>query len=267
MLADGLCFFLFHVVKYRANVIEDNLTRCFPSLGNAEIRSLRYQFTRHLSDLFLEGLKGFSMDKNELKKRYRVKNPEILEANYKLRQSILFAGSHYNNWEWGVLIYNQWLTHQVSGIYQVVKNPYIHQYLMKRRARWGMNLISARNAIPSIIENEDIHAVMILSDQSPSNMNRAIWTEFLGRKTPCLHGLEVMAKKTNFPVFYYEVKKIKRGFYETSIELLIENPSLEKSEEITKKYMRRLEQTILQEPLHWLWSHRRWKHVNKKSVP
>jgi len=258
-LSDALSFAFKFILRYRYKVIRTNLSNAFPELKEAELRSLHYRFIEHLSDIFLEGIKGFSMSRNELLERYKVHQPETLLNSLGPDQSVLLAGSHYNNWEWGVLIFNQALPIQVSGIYQIVKNPFIHKFLMKRRARWGMNLISVNNAIQTITTYPEKHAVMILSDQSPSNMKSAIWLNFLNQETPCLHGLGVMGIKTGFPVYYYEVLKPRRGYYEVHLQPLIKDPSSESVESITAKYYMALEKTIRQAPEYWLWSHKRWK--------
>jgi KDO2-lipid IV(A) lauroyltransferase len=98
------------------------------------------------------------------------------------------------------------------------------------------------------------------ADQSPSNIERAIWTSFLGIETACLHGPEAYAKKTNMPVLYLKISKPKRGYYSLEFEELINNPEKCKPNEITNVYFSRLEQDILNQPEYWLWSHRRWKH-------
>lgn len=265
-MSDCLAFLFRNILRYRHRVISENLRNCFPDKSESEIKHLHTSFVSHLADIFLEGLKGFTMNDTELLQRYRVTNPECIQTSDSIDKSILFAGSHYNNWEWGVLIFNRALPIQVSGIYQIVQNKYIHQYLMHRRARWGMNLISVDNAIRTIADYPDRHAVMILSDQTPNNMKRAIWVDFLGRDTPCLHGLGVMAIKTGFPIYYYEVKKVKRGYYEITIEPLIPNPKEYTVEDITIRYTHRVEKTILQAPEYWLWSHNRWKRAHLKHL-
>ncbi|HRW22302.1 MAG TPA: lysophospholipid acyltransferase family protein, partial [Bacteroidales bacterium] len=111
-------------------------------------------------------------------------------------------------------------------------------------------------------ENRDTTpiGVIMAADQSPSNIERSIWINFLNRKTACLHGPEAYSKKTGMPLLYFSINKTKRGCYSVTIESLIDDPINEKPEEITKKYMQRLEQDIINKPQFWLWSHRRWKH-------
>ncbi len=261
VISDGFRFVLQYVLRYRFKVITDNLERVFPDYSSRQIADLRSEFYKALTDWFLEGLKGFTMSEGSLKERYQMTPSADMEDLHKQGQSVLFAGSHYNNWEWGVLIFNRIVPHQICGIYQVVSNPFIHEYLMKIRARFGMKLISAQGAVASITGMEGVNAVMTLSDQSPVNMDYAIWLNFLGTKTPFLHGLEAMAKKTGYPVVYYEVIQPKRGYYQVNARLLVSNPKETASGEITRLYAEALETTIKKNPARWLWSHRRWKRV------
>lgn len=261
VISDGLRFMLQYVIRYRSNVITSNLERVFPACTKQQIYTLRSEFYKALTDWFLEGLKGFTLSEGSLKKRYAMNPCEEMDELFRQGKSVLFAGSHYNNWEWGVLIFNKIVKHQICGIYQVVSNTYIHEYLMKRRARFGMKLISAQGAVATITGMEGVNAVMTLSDQSPVNMDYAIWLDFLGTKTPFLHGLEAMAKKTGYPVVYYEVKQYKRGFYEINARLLVADPTETETGNITQLYAAALEATIKKNPARWLWSHRRWKRV------
>ena len=55
-------------------------------------------------------------------------------------------------------------------------------------------------------------------------------------------------------------KKIKRGYYQYTVEVLFERTAGLPEHEITEKHVRRLEEVIRENPEYWIWSHRRWKH-------
>jgi KDO2-lipid IV(A) lauroyltransferase len=69
-----------------------------------------------------------------------------------------------------------------------------------------------------------------------------------------------MAKRYNTAVVYYEVRRVKRGYYEVDVTLICENAAETAEMEITDKHVQLLEQSIRRNPQYWLWSHRRWKH-------
>ena len=58
---------------------------------------------------------------------------------------------------------------------------------------------------------------------------------------------------------YYEIKKVKRGFYE-AYPVIVALPPYEKtSDAVVENYVRIVERVIRKDPSGWLWSHNRWK--------
>ena len=57
-----------------------------------------------------------------------------------------------------------------------------------------------------------------------------------------------------------EMERIKAGYYRLHLVQLYDGVEEVKPHEITEKYIRLLEQTIVAKPEYWLWSHNRWKH-------
>ena len=86
--------------------------------------------------------------------------------------------------------------------------------------------------------------IILIADQSPSILKHAVWTEFMGRDTPCIHGPEAYGSMFNFPLIFLDFQRVKRGYYNLEISLIEENPkSLEKGQ-ITEKFMNKLEEVI-----------------------
>jgi KDO2-lipid IV(A) lauroyltransferase len=57
-----------------------------------------------------------------------------------------------------------------------------------------------------------------------------------------------------------KTKKIKRGYYEGTIEILSENPKEVPNYELTDQFLKLVEQQIYEAPEYYLWTHKRWKH-------
>ena len=62
------------------------------------------------------------------------------------------------------------------------------------------------------------------------------------------------------PVVFFSVKRIKRGFYETTFQTLAEYPNEFKDYEITDQFLKLVENQIHEAPQYYLWTHKRWKH-------
>lgn len=258
--SDIAYFLLYKVFKYRVKIVRNNLLNSFPEKSSSEILKIEKKFYKNLSDITLEGIKGFSMSKNTLLKRYKVINPEFAEKYYNENRSIIGIGSHYANWEWGVLSFSLQFKHKAFGLYKPLTNKYIDNFVRKSRAAWGMNLIPIKETVKFMTMKLDKPAVyFMVSDQNPSNKNRAIKIDFLNQETYCLHGAEKYSKLNNFPVIYGDVKRIKRGYYEIVLSLITESPQQTSEGEITESFMKYLEDIIKAKPQDWLWSHKRWK--------
>ena len=68
-----------------------------------------------------------------------------------------------------------------------------------------------------------------------------------------------MAHQYNFAVVCFTTRKVKRGRYEMSLELITDNPTDMSWGQITERHVKLLEKEIQQSPQNWIWSHKRWK--------
>ena len=260
LLSDFLFMLFYYVFGYRKKVIYTNLKKSFPDKTDKEINKIIKATYKNLTDVTVEGIKGFSMSKKELVRRYKVTNADILDNYFKKGISVLGIGSHYTNWEWGVLCFSLQFKHKSIGIYKPLSNKYIDSYIRKTRAAWGMNLESIKRTNAAFEENKNTaNLYFLIADQSPSNIVSAYWIDFLNQDTACLHGPENYAKQYNLPVVYGNVQRVKRGFYTVELIELIKNSKETSEAEITKKFMGKLESIIKEKPGNWLWTHKRWK--------
>lgn len=255
-------FLLYKVLGYRKKVVTKNLKNSFPKKSDTEIKTITKKFYQNLSDILVEGIKGLSMSKKSILKRYTVTNPEVADKYYELNKSIIGIGSHYCNWEWGVLSFSLQFKHKSIGLYKPMSNKYVDRYMRRSRAAWGMNLVSIYETSKHFNQKSDEPSLyFMISDQSPSNTDKAYWIDFLNQDTACLHGPENYSKKYNMPIIYGHVNRIKRGYYTVTleeIEIKQNSPGF-----ITKQFMKKLEKDIIHTPENWLWSHKRWKKSRK----
>ena len=102
--------------------------------------------------------------------------------------------------------------------------------------------------------------IALISDQNPVIDENTKWLSFFGHSVPVIDGPEKIAKKFNYPVLFCDIQKENNGFYNITFETLEENPKESTNGEITKKFFKRLEKQIKEDPNNYLWSHNRWKH-------
>lgn len=266
-LSDLLYFLIYKVIKYRRNVVQENLTQAFPQASSLQIKQFVKGFYRNLSDITIESLKGLGITKVEIRKRFHFANPELLTADFEKGQSVIILGYHYANWEWGVLSVCLWLKHQVVGIYKPMKNKKMDDLFNQNRKKWGLELASMSKTGRALVKKREKPAAFVfIADQSPSDIDNAQWLNFFNKKTAFHHGVDKIARRTNYPVYLFSVQRKSRGNYILHFSLLCGSPKEKKEGEITALYAKALEGMIKETPPNWLWSHRRWKRAFKSPL-
>lgn len=266
LISDFFAFLMSNIFFYRKKVIMENLKNSFPEKSLKEINKIKAKFYRHLTDIMLESIKGYTLNEKKLRKRYILNNKSLCDNFYEQGENIILAGGHYGNWEWGARSCPIELKHKILALYKPLANKYIEKYIHKLRTKNNAELLSIYSTgKEQLFKNQKNHLIIMVGDQNPSNIKRAIWVKFLNQPTACLHGIENYAKKLNMPVVYFSITKIKRGYYSISFKTITEQAQNEAKGEITKKFMQALEQDIKNKPEFWLWSHKRWKHKYDNS--
>lgn len=266
-VSDCIFLFLYYVIGYRKKVVMNNLKIAFPEKSEEELKRIMKEFFRHFIDIFMEMIKTFSISNEEILKRFHLTNPEELDAFMARNKNILLMSSHYGNFEW-LFSLNLRVDHNGFAAYKKVKNKYFNNYIVRSRSRFNTTLIPTKKLISELDKNDkkDIRSVYgMLIDQSPKKNKIYHWTTFFGKEVPVITGTEMLAKKYDYAVMYIETKKVKRGYYETKMEVLTENPRDIPDFDITDLFMKKLEAQIRKAPEYYFWSHKRFKFMKKET--
>lgn len=262
VLSDGIAFLLYRVIGYRRRVVRQNLQRAFPDKTQIEIRRIEQRFYRHLADLTVESIKGFSISRKELQRRMVIVNPDLMERLYREGRSITMVTGHYGNWEYLPRALSWGIPHLILGIYKPLKNRYFDRLIQSTRAKDDLVLVPVKQVKEVFLQyKEKLVALGFVADQSPSRKGSGLVVDFMGIPTPVLYGPEKYARAFNTAVVYGKVSQIKRGYYQIEGVLLTEEPQEQPEGAITKAHTHLLEAQIREQPALWLWSHKRWKHV------
>ena len=100
LFTDFFFLLLITVVPYRKKVIDENLKRSFPKLSDQERNRIKRKFYRHFTNILAEGIKNLTISKSSLQKRFKVRNPEVMDQLASQGKDVLLVSGHYNNWEW-----------------------------------------------------------------------------------------------------------------------------------------------------------------------
>lgn len=269
LLSDGLFFPLFHVVKYRRKVVEKQLDECFPEKSMQERRAIERQFYHFFCDYLVEVIKMFSISKGEMKRRMVFSNLDEVRADLEKNDKkfcFLYLG-HYCNWEY-IASLSGWIPDMHGGqIYHRIYNQAFDDLFLKLRGQFGGESILMKDTLRRILtlRNQE-KKVMIgfISDQLPKWENMNHWTTFLNHDTSFFIGAERIAKQVDAALYYVDVERVKRGYYQVTFRLMTLHPKEFPDYELTDQYARLLEKSIRHQPAYWLWTHKRWKRTKEE---
>lgn len=266
--ADLLFWLLYKVIGYRRKVVWQNLTTSFPEKSEEELRSIERGFYHFFCDYLVETVKLMTISQEEIKRRMVFKGTEPVDELLRNGQSCALYMGHFCNWEW-VSSLPLWLTPEaVCGqIYHPLENKDFDRLFLRSRQRMGAVSIPMAETLRKIVEYRQAGKAMIIgyiSDQVPFWINMHHWLDFLHHDTPVLTGTERIVKKVNHVVFYLDVRRVRRGYYEAEFKQITMEPQKMADFEITDIYFRMLEESIRQRPEFWLWSHNRWKRTREE---
>ena len=266
LFSDFMYYVLYYIFSYRKKVVRENLKLAFPEMSSLERTKIEKKYYKYLADIFLESFKSMNISEDEMKKRYKFKNPELLDKIYDKKQNLILIAGHYCSWEW-VFILDRFTKYKINAIYKKLSNKYFDNWAKKNRSKYNGDLISTKDTFREILKKSktsELNLYGFASDQSPRKNKATYWGEFLNNYVPIHVGAEIIAKKYNMAVVFMDVQKIKRGFYEVSFKTITEEPKKFKDYEITDKFIDLLEKQITNKPEYYTWTHKRFKH--RKSL-
>ena len=263
LLSDFICFLLYRVFGYRKAVVRSNLKHAFPELKEKERRVIEKKFYRHLCDLLLEIIKSMGMSKDQMLKRFKVKNIEVLTQFEKQNRSAFLLCGHYASWEW-MMSLGYHMNQLGYGIYRPIKNPYFDNLIKEIRSRHDAFMIPQKTSAETIRQKENKNERGVYgfaSDQSPRPTPKSYWRPFMGINVPVYTGAERLARELNIPLVFGKIKRVKRGYYELEFKLITDQPMTTAVNEITDIYTEWLEEQIKEDPTQYFWTHKRFKYA------
>ncbi len=265
--SDVIYVLVFRIIGYRKKVVKSNLNLVFPEKSEQEIKDITKKFYHHLCDMMVESIKSLSISEKELKKRYVFTNVEEIHKIEKQNKSIVLMCAHYGSWEW-IFILQKYVNHKGYAVYKRLENKYFDALIKRIRAKYDTQLITTKETVFKLGAAKKRGELTIngfVADQSPKPWKAFHWNEFMGIKVPIITGAEMLAKKLDMAVVFFSVKRIKRGFYETTFKTITLHPNEYKDYEISDLFIKYVEDQIKEDPAYYLWTHKRWKH--KDIVP
>ncbi|MFO1376873.1 MAG: lysophospholipid acyltransferase family protein [Steroidobacteraceae bacterium] len=264
-LADGLAFIAAYVGFHRRARVREQLARCFPGMTAAALRGAVRDCYRNVFDVLVEVVQGCRLDAAALGERVTIEGLEPLRAHFAAGQSVLLVGAHYANWEWMLLALSAGFEVPLTAAYKPLHDARADRLLRTLRGRFGAELVPAKELFNDVMRRRgEVRAIALVADQDPVSAELRHFTTFLGQETAFYMGAEMIARAARLPVYVALMRRVARGRYRLTIELLAAQDERPAQGAVTERYARCIEALIREHPADWMWLHRRWKV--RKSV-
>lgn len=257
--------FLLMAIRYRRKVVLTNLKNSFPEKSRIELLQITHLFYRTLAEVAVDtmSLVGITPDRGRDLVHWRDGEEHKRRVN---GWDWIAMASHYGCWEYFSLWC--WVDFEqiFMGVYHPLHDPVFDRFYHRLRSvSPSMTPVPMRECVRYYMRHREDRsfrniAIGLISDQNPPLRPDSHWFRFLNQDTVFFDGAEKLAVRFHLPVYFVHVDRLKRGRYEIWFEELYDGDSPVEPNEITERYVRRLEQMIQARPELWMWSHRRWKH-------
>lgn len=248
-----------HVVRHRRDVIDMQLTACFPDRDRRWIDETRRAFYRGFGQVSAEIIKAATIKRADVDRRVQLLNAEAARAALAAGQSIIVVTSHNCNWEWTLQKLSIDLG-PVQAAYKPLKGRFGDRLMLTIRSRFGADMVAARRLLMRVLRYRGpARIVAIVADQAPTSSVVRYFTRFMGLDTAFFLGPEAIARGARLPVFYLAMRRLRRGYYSVDFVPLSAAGEELPPGELIERYAKAVESLTRESPPDWLWNYRRWK--------
>ena len=229
-ISNVMFFLIFYVLRYRRRTVWLNIVTSFPELEPEEHRDIERRFYRWFCDFLVESVKYMTISHSQIKERMVFKGTDLVNQCLSEGQSCAVYLGHYANWEW-ITSLPLWVIPeaQCGQIYHPLENKDFDRLFLKTRQRFEAVCIPMNDSLRRILEYKrqgKPTVIGYIADQTPFWWNIHHWTTFMHHESAVLTGTERIARKMNQSVFYLDVHRIKRGYYEAEFKLMTREPQI-----------------------------------------
>jgi KDO2-lipid IV(A) lauroyltransferase len=255
----------YYLIPIRKKTALSNLKLAFPEKESPEINKIIKRCYRNVFIVIFELFFMRNLNETKLHQIIKMENPELIEKCLQKGNGIVIVSAHFGNWElmgYGCALY----THQQFNI--IVKEQSNHRLdkrLNRIRESAGNKIIEMKIALREVLrllgENK---IVVMLGDQSAPKEG-SVKVDFFVKDVPTFEGAAKFAIKTQSAMIFGYPLRQKDNTYKVCLKEIDMGKYKEYSEEnikkLTQEHTKLLEEAIRKNPDHWLWFHRRFKHV------
>jgi KDO2-lipid IV(A) lauroyltransferase len=256
-----------HVFRYRRQVVDMQLRKCFPEFDDAQITRVRRGFYLNFADVAVESIKALTIDGDELDRRVDLRDLDLVRDHIRAGRSVVLVTSHICNWEWTLQAVSKNLGAPMDAAYKPLHSEWADRVFLTLRSRFGAIMVPDKRLLMHVLRRrKQPRAVAMVADQDPTLRAIRHETLFFGHETTFFMGPEAIARAARCPIFYVAVQRARRGHYTVTMEPLVGHDEGLPEGAMIDRYAARTEAQIRAHPSDWLWAYRRWKARRRKPA-
>lgn len=264
MLVPFVAFVFRSIIHYRRVVILRQLQASFPSYSEKQIEDICHRYYNHLAEMVIDTLSLAGLNDKKRAQSTEFVLPDDFHRSIEGRNAVVLT-SHYGFWEVAYNLYLQTPQHIIAVAYRPLSSKIMDKLYLRLRRNHSVAVVASNQFMRYYVANRNgvdgkNIVVGLISDQNSPWHRGCCWHNFLNHDTLFFDGGEQLALKFKLPVYYLELERVKAGHYRHKYTLIYDGVEEVAPHEITERYARCLERTIVAKPEYWLWSHIRWKN-------
>ena len=237
--------------------VENNLRIAFPNLSDNEIKKYILEMWEYYGKIFAEYI-FLSELRNNKKVNIKISGIHILEKLKINNDSVVFISGHFDNFEL-MAMYLEKSGIKLSAIYRPLNNFFMNTIMEKLRTKYicKKQIKKGRTGIrESLRLFKEGYSIALMIDQRVSEGPKI---NFFNKEAYTTTVPAQFVKKFNCKVVPINIVRTNNINFEIKVFEPFEFKKNDSINEITLALNKWLENTIIENPSKWIWSHNRWK--------
>jgi len=257
----------YHCMPRRREIALENLRYAFPEKQIEEHTAIAKGSFRNYGISLVELLWFPNLDDAAIRMLVKPRNLDLLQQLYAEGKGLIVLSGHFGNWELVALGMAYLSKIPFTIIVQNQNNRLVNNVINKHRCLFGNRVVPMGISVREIIRTLGNNGIVAIAPDQSGDKEGGLYLEFFGRKTSTHQGPAAFALRTGAPILIGFMIRQHDGTYEVVLEQIETNNYNGYSEDavldLTRRHLSVLEKYIRNQPDHWMWMHRRWKHTKQ----
>lgn len=254
----------YYLLPIRRSTARANLKIAFPDKSEDEINNIVKGCYVNVLTVIAEFFYMRSLDIKQMQKLMKFSNEELYLEKIKEGRGVIVISGHFGNWELTAYGSNKLTGVKINVVVKEQTNKRVNEDINRIRTAAGNKMIDMRNSLRQILTALKAgEVVAMLGDQSAPKEN--VKVNFFIKDVPAFEGTARIALKTRANVLFAVSVRESDGTYRLRFHEIDISKYKDASEEnvkaLTQEHVNLLVDYIKAFPDHWLWFHKRFKHV------